>query len=56
MTAQRAEPLPECQGCETPTRRDTWTSTGGYCSVCVAALRRAAAQQSVGLIPLFEEA
>jgi hypothetical protein len=47
--AQQAQPLPECLGCEMPTRRDTWTSNGGLCTSCVDATRRAAA-----LRPLFE--
>lgn len=27
-------PLPECQLCETPTRRDVHERTGGFCSTC----------------------
>jgi hypothetical protein len=55
MAAQQAQPLPECRGCETPVRRDTWTETGGYCRPCVGALRQAAALESRGLVPLFED-
>lgn len=38
MTAQTAEPLPECNGanCGRPTRRAVWQSTGGYCTACAA--------------------
>jgi hypothetical protein len=28
------QPLPECIGCERPTRRRTWRSNGGYCTTC----------------------
>lgn len=46
--AQVSEALPECMGCEMPTRRATWTANGGLCSDCIEATRRAAA-----LRPLF---
>jgi hypothetical protein len=46
---QVADPLPECLGCDQPTRRTTWTANGGLCSECIAATRRAAA-----LRPLFD--
>lgn len=29
-----AAPLPECRMCETPTRRQTFERTGGFCSDC----------------------
>jgi hypothetical protein len=50
-----AQPLPECVGCETPTRRETWQATGGLCTACGDALRREAALASRGLVPLFED-
>lgn len=49
MTARLAEPLPECVLCERPTRRDVWTGSGGLCTACGDALRRAEA-----LRPLYE--
>ena len=54
--AQQAEPLPECRGCETPTRRDVWTGSGGLCTPCQDATRREAARHHHGLIPLFGDA
>jgi hypothetical protein len=54
MAAQQAEPLPECRGCEAPTKRETWAGNGGLCTPCGAALRREAALASRGLVPLFE--
>lgn len=34
MSAHLAEPLPECLGCEKPTRRDAYAGNGGLCSSC----------------------
>lgn len=36
MTAQVPQPLPECLGCEQPTRRDVYTANGGLCTACRA--------------------
>ena len=37
MTARlHSEPLPECPGCDRPTRRATYDSNGGLCSDCRA--------------------
>lgn len=33
-----ARPLPECQLCETPTKRATWEALAGLCSPCHAQL------------------
>ena len=38
MTAQEAQPLPECLGCEKPTRRDVYGANHGLCSSCRADL------------------
>lgn len=50
-----SQPLPECRGCDTPVRRETWASNGGLCTDCGDALRREAALASRGLVPLFED-
>lgn len=34
MTVRIADPLPECELCETPTRRDAWEDNGHLCTPC----------------------
>ena len=34
MTAKLSEPLPECLGCEIPTRRDVHARNHGLCTAC----------------------
>lgn len=34
MTARIAEPLPECDLCEAPTKREVWEENGRLCTRC----------------------
>jgi hypothetical protein len=50
-----AHPLPECQMCDQPTRRDVYNATGGLCSDCndsIADINHRLAQETA-LRPLF---
>jgi hypothetical protein len=54
-----AEPLPECEMCTRPTRRDAYRANGGLCTSCtddIAAINHRLAQQHAEakvLRPLF---
>lgn len=49
MTAQTAQPLPECAVCDRPTKRDVWDTNDGLCSGCLEELSRA--RSALGLRP-----
>lgn len=43
MPIELSAPLPECIGCETPTKREVHARNGGLCTDCATAMPRPAA-------------